>query len=54
MAFWGVADPTGAAAHKILAYEKGAPRQGGLVVYGDGTVKNLTASEFQTAPKAGS
>jgi hypothetical protein len=52
VAIWGVADAATAAANKILAYEKAAPQQGGLVVFGDGTVKHLTAAEFQAAPKA--
>jgi hypothetical protein len=49
---WGVADPMGASANRVLAYDKETPHQGGLVVFGNGTVKTLTAEEFQTAPKA--
>jgi hypothetical protein len=52
VAIWDVADATGEAANKILAYEKGATDQGGFVVFGDGTVKHLTAEEFQATPKA--
>jgi hypothetical protein len=48
---WGLADPTGAGAKQILAYEKEAPIQGGLVLFGDGTIKSLTAEEFREAPK---
>ena len=36
----------------ILAYEKDAATQGGFVLLQDGTVKRLTAVEFQSAPKA--
>jgi hypothetical protein len=45
---WGVADPTGAAAKQILAYDKDAPTQGGLVVFGDGTIKEVTPEEFRS------
>jgi hypothetical protein len=33
----------------ILAYVKDAPEKGGLVGYGDGSVKKLTADEFKKA-----
>jgi hypothetical protein len=33
----------------ILAYEKNAPEKGGMVAYGDGSVKKLTADEFKKA-----
>ena len=33
----------------ILAYEKDAPEKGGLVAYGDGSVKKLTADDFKKA-----
>lgn len=36
----------------VLAYEKDAPTAGGGVVLQNGTVKELTAEEFATAPKA--
>lgn len=36
----------------ILAYEKDAPNQGGGVLMADGSVKTMTAPEFQAAPKA--
>ncbi|HEY7428751.1 MAG TPA: hypothetical protein VH682_31260 [Gemmataceae bacterium] len=36
----------------ILGYEKDVPTAGGLVLMGDGGVKNMTAAEFQSAPKA--
>jgi hypothetical protein len=36
----------------ILAYEKDAPTKGGVVLLGDGSVKNMTLKEFQSAPRA--
>lgn len=36
----------------VLAYPKDAPTAGGKVVMGDGSVKQMTADEFKTAPKA--
>jgi hypothetical protein len=36
----------------VLAYEKDAPEKGGLVLFGDGSVKKLSADEFKKAPKA--
>jgi hypothetical protein len=33
----------------ILAFEKDAPEKGGMVAYGDGSVKKLTADEFKKA-----
>ena len=36
----------------ILAYEKDVPTKGGPVLYGDATVKDLTAEEFKAAKKA--
>jgi hypothetical protein len=40
------------AAHQVLAYEKKALTEGGAVLLRDGTVKNMTAEEFNAAPKA--
>jgi hypothetical protein len=37
----------------ILGYVKGAPTQGGVVLFLDGSVRNITAQEFQTFAKAG-
>jgi hypothetical protein len=41
-----------AAGTQIIAYEKKAPTDGGLVLLQDGTVKEMKAAEFQAAPKA--
>ena len=37
----------------VLAYEKAAPTDGGYVVLSAGTIKKMTAAEFNAAPKAG-
>src|SRR5262249_51468966 len=37
----------------ILAHEKGAEKEGGIVLFGDGSVKRLSADEFAKAAKAG-
>jgi hypothetical protein len=36
----------------VIAYEKDAPTQGGYVLLTSGEVKKMSASEFQSAPKA--
>ncbi len=36
----------------VVAYEKDAPTGGGWVLTQDGTIKQMTAAEFQAAPKA--
>jgi hypothetical protein len=36
----------------VLAYEKNVPTDGGYVLLSAGTVKKMSASEFQSAPKA--
>jgi hypothetical protein len=43
---------TQGSSNTILAYEKDAPEKGGLVAYGDGSVKKLTADEFKKASVA--
>ncbi|HYH64240.1 MAG TPA: hypothetical protein VD866_06035 [Urbifossiella sp.] len=47
---WG-AGLTGGPA--VVAYETAVPEKGGWVLLQDGTVKELTAGEFASAPKAG-
>jgi hypothetical protein len=37
---------------EVLAYQKEVPAQGGYVLLSAGTVKKMSASEFQSAPKA--
>ena len=50
---WGVGRSTApGAANQILVYEKKAPTEGGAVLLRDGTVKIVTAEEFNAAPKA--
>jgi hypothetical protein len=50
---WGVGRSTApGAAEQILIYEKKAPADGGAVLLRDGTVKQMTAAEFNAAPKA--
>ena len=46
-AYTSVSSPDAAA--KVLAYEKDVPQQGGLVLMGNRTVKQMTAQEFQAA-----
>jgi hypothetical protein len=36
----------------VLAYEKKVPTEGGYVLMSAGTVKKMTASEFNSAPKS--
>src|SRR5262245_24657180 len=50
--FWGVDLSNSSKAKAVLAYEKDVPEQGGLVLLGNGTIKTMTAPEFQAAPKA--
>jgi hypothetical protein len=50
---WGIGRSTApGAANQILVYEKKAPTEGGAVLLRDGTVKQMTAEEFNAAPKA--
>jgi hypothetical protein len=46
---WGVDVKAGSGT--VLAYEKDAPKQGGMVLMADGSVKTLSADELQTALK---
>jgi hypothetical protein len=50
---WRVGYSTAAGAGKgVLGYEKDAPSKGGAVLLRDGTVKEMTAAEFQAAKGA--
>jgi len=49
----GIAQMTEGTSNTILAYEKDAPTKGGVCLYGDGSVRKLTADEFKKATKAG-
>jgi hypothetical protein len=50
---WGVGRSTApGVGSQILVYEKMVPTEGGVVLLRDGTVKQLTAEEFNAAPKA--
>jgi len=50
---WGTGISSGgAAASTVIAYEKKAATDGGYVLLQDGTVKQMSAAEFQAAPKA--
>ena len=40
------------AAANVIAYEKDAPTSGGYVLFTNGEVKQMTADEFKSAPKA--
>lgn len=47
--FWdvGIANMPDGAGKTILGYEKDAPEKGGIVLFGDAVVKELTADEFK-------
>lgn len=47
---WGSGHAAGGTA--VVAHEKKAPTDGGLVLLQDGSIKTLTADEFKAAPKA--
>jgi hypothetical protein len=47
---WGAGYAAGGT--QVVAYEKAAADAGGYVLLQDGTVKKLSAAEFQSAPKA--
>ena len=49
---WGVSLSNAPDKKAILAYPKDAAGQGGYVVFVDGTLRKLSASEFAAAPKA--
>lgn len=51
---WGAGLASGGdAATRLLAWEKAAATDGGWAMFQDGTIRQLTADEFKTAPKAG-
>jgi hypothetical protein len=52
--FYGVrlVDMTAGSSNTVLAYEKDAPTKGGQVLYGDGSVRKLSADEFKKATLA--
>jgi hypothetical protein len=47
---WGTALAPGSAA--VIAYEKKVPTEGGWVLLQDGTLREMTAEEYNSAPKA--
>ena len=47
---WGAGFAAGG--NQVVAYEKKVPTDGGFVLLQDGSVKEMTAAEFQAAPKA--
>ena len=52
IAYWGVAMiPGDQPTEEILAYKADVPSKGGAVLMANGTVKKMTAAEFQAAPK---
>jgi hypothetical protein len=48
--YWGAGYAAGG--NQVVAYEKKVPTDGGYVLLQDGSVKEMSASEFQSAPKA--
>jgi hypothetical protein len=54
---WG-ARPKGEGAvakggEEVVAYEKAVPNSGGYVLFSAGSIRKMTAAEFQAAPKGG-
>jgi hypothetical protein len=47
-----IVDMTAGTSNTILAYEKDVPTKGGQCLYGDGSVKKLSADEFKKATLA--
>ena len=52
VAFGSLLSKNPAQANQVLVYEKKAPSEGGAVLLRDGTIKQMTAAEFNAAPKA--
>jgi hypothetical protein len=51
VAVWGV-DVNGKDGGTVLAYEKNAAKEGGAVLMANGTIKQMTADELQSALKS--
>ena len=49
---WGVPMPLTGGGTGVIAYEKKAETEGGTVLLENGEIKQMTAAEFQAAPKA--
>jgi hypothetical protein len=47
-----LADMTAGSGNTILGYDAGTPQGGGFVLMGDGSVRTVTAQEFQSMPQA--
>src|SRR5262249_45310017 len=47
-----VVDMTAGSSNTVVAYVKGIEKAGGLVLYGDGSVRKLTAAQFKKATLA--
>ena len=45
----GLLDMKDGTSNTVLAYEKDTPKKGGLALYGDGSVKKLSADDFKKA-----
>jgi len=45
----GLLDMKDGTSNTVLAYPKGADKEGGLALYGDGSVKKLSADDFKKA-----
>jgi hypothetical protein len=48
----GLLDMKAGTSKTILAYQKDVPARGGWVLFGDGSVKRMSAEEFKESPKA--
>lgn len=47
-----ITEMTKGTSNTVLAYEKDTPKNGGLALYGDGSVRMLTADDFKKATLA--
>jgi hypothetical protein len=48
----GLREMTAGSSKTVVAFEKNVTTTGGLVLFGDGNVKSMSAAEFENAPKA--